>query len=82
MLNLNDLKERLSNAEDNLSFCHKKYNDLLGNNPNIFDLDTDVIYQKTYENIEGLRMFIKSLFITVRNILYDNYCLYEIKEQI
>ena len=50
-LNLNDLKERLSNAEDNMSFCQSKHQEVMLSNPNIFDIDTEIIYQKTYETV-------------------------------
>ena len=81
-MNLNDLKERISNAEDNLSFCQNKYKQVLESNPNAFDVDTEIIYQKAYETIDGLRMFVKSVFATLKNILFDNYSLYEVKEQL
>lgn len=81
-LNLNDLKERISNAEDNLNFCQNKHKQVLESNPNAFDVDTEIIYQKTYETIDGLRMFVKSVFVTLKNILFDNYSLYEVKEQL
>ena len=75
-MNLNDLKERISNAEDNLNFCQNKHKQVLESNPNTFDVDTEIIYQKTYETLDGLRMFVKSVFATLKNILFDNYCLY------
>lgn len=40
------------NAEDNLSFCQTKYEEILKSNRHeIFDVDTEVIYQKMYEEV-------------------------------
>ena len=82
-MNVNDLQERINNAEDNLVFCGNKHSEILSSNrAEIFDLDTEVIYQKAYESVEALRIFIRSAFNVMKNVLTDNYELHEVKDNL
>lgn len=38
------------------------------------------MYRKEYESADNLKVFIKVLIASLRNILSDNYLLYEVKE--
>lgn len=47
MLNINDHKDRLVNAEDNMKFCAEKYQQLLEVSSNVyFDIDSELLYRK------------------------------------
>jgi hypothetical protein len=47
-MNINDLKERISNAEENLHFCHNKHNQIMNEKIDYFDFDTYVFYNKSF----------------------------------
>ena len=93
-LNVNDLHERITNAEENLAFCEQKYQQILQDasvnkkdkeeaDSTFFDVDTEVIFNKMYaDSLENLKLFIRALFNVMKNVLMDNYQLHELKDNL
>lgn len=72
-MSINDLRERMIIAEDTINFCRNKYDSILGDEVEYFDLDTQILYNKSFESPEAMKLLVRVLFSSLKNMLFENY---------
>jgi hypothetical protein len=80
-LSLNDLRERITICEDSINFCKNKYAAIVDEHNEYFDMDSFILYNRQYDNLERLKCLVKATFCCLKNLLFENYNIVNEREQ-
>jgi hypothetical protein len=71
-MRVEELKERIASCSEGLKYAQELYSNILASHFEPFDMEAQVIYSAAYNSIPTLRVFIKALFASLKNLLFEN----------
>jgi hypothetical protein len=75
-MRIEELKERIACCADGLKYSQAHFAAITGSVFEPFDMEAQVIYSPAYSTLPPIRMLLRALFLSLKNLLFENNMLF------